>query len=360
MNQQVDDEDNYEQADMYDEHDMEVDYQEDNNDPISTEDVWIVISKYFEKRGLLSQQIDSFNTFVDFTLCEVLNSTDPIKLKMLERNSSAQRQECVFPGCENPLESHNRNGFCEECREKKVLVQLSDGKMQKPTYSYSGDPLYPQSARLRGYTYAFNFYVSVSHQFEIYQNGELYETTDLTVDNEQLQIARIPMMVKSDNCHLSGKNIEDLYAFGECTYDSGGYFIINGSEKVIVAQEKAAPNKVQIFHKKADTKYGYYAEVRSQHDINEEPLPFSIFLANSKSKSKANIDVDIPYVLEKIPLFVLFKALGVESDRTIIGSIVYDFNDSQMMELIKPSLEKGKSISGEMQARAFIGARSQS
>lgn len=361
-----DDEENYGgQEDMLDEpeHMEEEEHDEINKNVIDPLDVWTVISKYFENRGLLSQQLESYNTFVNFTLNEVLQETPPIKVKMNFTTTSARAKSknCTFPGCEHLLEETNRTGLCSECREKQVHIILDSGKMAKPSYPHESAALYPSAARLRGFTYAFNFYVEISRLF-VYPDEEDEEEliyTEPVLDSRAYHIARIPMMVKSSQCQLGNCSASELSALGECTFDSGGYFIINGSEKVIVAQERAASNKVQIFFKKLDAKYGYYAEVRSQRDVNQEPMPIMVLMENSKRSDKTGlIDVKIPYVNENIPLFVLFKALGSESDRSNIGSIVFNLEDTQMMELIKPSLQQSKAIKTESEALAFIGARS--
>lgn len=70
-------------------------------------------------------------------------------------------------------------------------------------------------------------------------------------------------MLRSSYCSLYRHSERDLTEMGECPYDQGGYFIINGSEKVLIAQEKMSTNHVYVFKKRQPNKYAYVAEVRS-------------------------------------------------------------------------------------------------
>lgn len=96
-------------------------------------------------------------------------------------------------------------------------------------------------------------------------------------------------MVRSEHCVLHNKSKEDRVKYGECEYDEGGYFIINGGEKVIVAQEKMTSNFVYVFKNKQPSKFSWIAEIRSQIErSNEKPslfqvkvYKFQIFTANS-------------------------------------------------------------------------------
>ena len=91
-------------------------------------------------------------------------------------------------------------------------------------------------------------------------------------------LGKAPVMIRSNFCHL--KNMDDLditKQAKECVFDQGGYFIINGSEKVIIANERMASNIVLVFHKKPPSKHSWIAEIRSQADnSNKPPLQFKV------------------------------------------------------------------------------------
>ncbi len=78
-------------------------------------------------------------------------------------------------------------------------------------------------------------------------------------------------MLKSQFCHLALLGPQDLSQIGECSYDQGGYFVINGSEKVLIAQEKMSNNHVYIFEKKMPSKFSHIAEVRSSTEVGSRP-----------------------------------------------------------------------------------------
>ena len=135
-------------------------------------------------------------------------------------------------------------------------------------------------------------------------------------------------MVRSDFCILHNKDSQERIHLGECEYDQGGYFVINGSEKVIVAQEKMTNNFVYVFHKKQPSKYSWIAEIRSHMEGSiEKPSTFSIKLFNKIRKDKSQVQVfrcNIPYVKDEISLVLLFRALGYVSDREILEIICPD------------------------------------
>ena len=170
----------------------------------------------------------------------------------------------------------------------------------------------------------------------------------------------VPIMVRSDYCILHKKTKEERVKLGECEYDEGGYFIINGGEKVIVAQEKMTSNFVYVFKNKQPSKFLWIAEIRSQVErSNEKPSLFQVKLLN-KSHDKITKQVlvcSIPYVHDDIPLIVLFRALGSISDKDILELICYNLHDNQMIELLKPTFEEASPINDVDIALDYIAKR---
>lgn len=190
-------------------------------------------------------------------------------------------------------------------------------------------------------------------------------------------------MLRSSYCTLYQNSEKDLTELGECPYDQGGYFIINGSEKVLIAQEKMSTNHVYVFKKRQPNKYAYVAEVRSMAESQNRP-PSTMFvrmLARTSSKGVMNLIVAIllfclccmfylygfclwafillqgssgqyiratlPYIRAEIPIIIVFRALGFVADKDILEHICYDFSDTQMMELLRPSLEEAFVIQNQ-------------
>ena len=135
-------------------------------------------------------------------------------------------------------------------------------------------------------------------------------------------------MLHSQACNLYGMSQERLASIGECIYDQGGYFIINGTEKVIIAQERQTTNKVYVFEKHQPSKFSWTAEVRSMPEGTNglaQSLKLCMYAHPSKSqvKNKYCIWAALPQISEGVPICVIFRALGCIEDRSILEHICY-------------------------------------
>ncbi|XP_078311328.1 DNA-directed RNA polymerase II subunit RPB2-like [Crassostrea virginica] len=173
----------------------------------------------------------------------------------------------------------------------------------------------------------------------------------------------------------------DLTELNECPLDPGGYFIINGPEKVLIAQEKMATNTVYVFQQK-DSKYAFKTEIRSCLEHSSRPTStlwanmmargggestsflertkYSGFIIQCGAKKSAigqRIIGFLPYIKQEISIIIVFRALGFVSDRDILEHIIYDFDDPEMMEMVKPSLDEAFVIQEQNVALNFIGSR---
>ena len=141
-------------------------------------------------------------------------------------------------------------------------------------------------------------------------------------------------MLRSKYCLLSdGKELPGDH--DECRYDIGGYFIINGNEKVIVAQEKMAENKSYCFkHNKHSSRYSHTVEIKSIFDETFiTPKNISIKLTSKVGQYGRTLKVFVPHIRLEIPLFVMFRALGIITDKDIIKHIVYDIDDANIPKI---------------------------
>jgi DNA-directed RNA polymerase II subunit RPB2 len=150
-------------------------------------------------------------------------------------------------------------------------------------------------------------------------------------------------------------------SLGECPFDQGGYFVINGSEKVLIAQEKMSPNHVYVFKKKQPSKYAYVGEIRSLPENGARAASTCmvrlLHRAAGGRGAGATLRVTIPYIRQDVPVIVVFRALGFVADRDILEHIVYDFGDVAMMDLLRPSLEEAFVIQDRDVALDYIGKR---
>ena len=215
--------------------------------------------------------------------------------------------------------------------------------VSRPSHTEADDtshPITPNAARLRDLTYDAPFFVDVNI---LRTEADGSTTTDVV---QKVHIGRIPIMLRSNYCILSETDISagDMYGFKECPLDTGGYFVVNGTEKVIIAQERMATNNVYVFERK-EAKYLFVAEIRSVLENSPRPAaPMLVKLLRGGPKNKSvygqAIRTTIPYVKTDIPVMIVFRALGFVSDRDILQHIIYDFEDQEMMEMLKPSLDE--------------------
>src|SRR4051812_11053254 len=98
-----------------------------------------------------------------------------------------------------------------------------------------GSPVTPHECRLRDMTYAAPIVVDIKYR----RGGEM-------VTKRNIEIGRMPIMLRSAKCILTGKSDRELACFNECSIDPGGYFIVRGQEKVILVQEQLSKNRVIV------------------------------------------------------------------------------------------------------------------
>jgi DNA-directed RNA polymerase II subunit RPB2 len=346
------------QSDEYEEYD-------EADDVVTAEDCWAVITSFFDAKGLVAQQVDSYDTFVDQTM-----------MNIVEEHGSF-----VLSGTEN-LNDDDGNPIVK----RLYHISLSNLMLSYPNQNESDGSqtmLWPHEARLRNLTYSCAMFMDMNSKRTIAReratgdNGSMLDGAgegetidgDLVWTDEgdpvapiKMHIGRLPIMLKSSCCSLRNRPDEELFAHDECPYDQGGYFIINGSEKVLIAQERSAGNIVQVFHKKDNTPTPFVAEIRSSLDKGSRLLSQSQVKLYTKGQvSKGghgqSIKVTLPYIKVDVPMAILFRALGVVSDEDILNHIVFDRRDTQMLEMLKPCIEEAILIQDRPAALDYLGRR---
>lgn len=259
----------------------------------------------------------------------------------------------------------------EESPEKRVFeIQFGQVYLSKPTTVEKDGTvtnMFPHEARLRNMTYAAPLYVDViMNQYQIPQDANMGNDDELgeplsTEHARKEFLGYVPIMLRSLFCVLSDKDDADLSDLGECIYDQGGYFVVNGSEKVIIAQERLSNNHVYAFQKKQPSKFSWVVETRSQVEKSTRPvstLYIQMYQKGGRGAIEGNqIRTTLPYIRTDVPVVVVFRALGYVADRDIIEHVVYDLTDGEMMDLFRPSLEEAFVIQRQDVALDFIGRR---
>ena len=183
---------------------------------MNSEISWNVIHKYFDdnKQILVKHQLDAYNDFYKNGIKQILNEKNPI---VLQKEQDPVTQE-----------------FKNRC---ELYIGGKDGSK-----IYYGKPIiyddnrthfmYPNEARLRNMNYGMSIHYDIDAIFKIRDdNGDMKEST---ITYNKIFLGNFPIMLRSDFCILKGLSKDVRYNMGECRNDYGGYFIIDGKEKVII------------------------------------------------------------------------------------------------------------------------------
>ena len=275
---------------------------------------WKIISSYFEDqhlKRLVRHQIESYNDFV---------------------NVQIERTIGMF----NPVMIASEQDFDKKNRKYKLEIEINFDKFhlyRAQIHENNGATklMFPQEARLRNFTYASTMTVDANIKYIVRSGEQLENVQTLHKVLPNIHIGKMPIMLKSSVCILNQYAHINHVETGECSYDAGGYFIINGSEKTVLGQERAAENKVFCYNvSKGNTKWTWLAEVKSVPDFKcISPKQINMTIASKNNGFGFPIYVQIPRVKQPIPLFVLFRALNILSDKEICEKVVFDIENGE-------------------------------
>jgi len=302
---------------------------------------WDVIDTFMKQENILiDHHLNSFNYFMTHELQAIV-------------------REKEF----NPIKIFNKDTWNDELQIYTETYQIEFDKIyiSKPVlYDNPNKPMYPYEARLRKLTYGANLYIDIHHKtVKIDPTTGLQEVTPYPI-LEKFPCGRMPIMVGSKYCVLSDQNNMTKAEMGEGVYDYGGYFIVKGSEKIIISQEKKCENKICCFKQKtAQSKYSENAEISCVHPDN--PYIVSPVWVKMKAKEESYggnvIRIRIRRMKQDIPLIIIFRALNFISDKSIVELIVYNIsneNNTPIMDLLKASIEEAKPIQTQKIALEYI------
>lgn len=264
---------------------------------------WKVVDEYFSpNKGyqMVKHQIESFNDFVLRKIEQIIDGFNPIDVNFQYLNELEKFKHSLSIEVKNP-------------QLMKPIIYEKDGSTKNMT---------PNDAKLRNFTYSSVINVDI-----VITAKTLNDDGQYTIDTKQItgvSLGKIPIMVRSNYCILKNQAVQG----NECKYDYGGYFIINGNEKVIISQDRISENKTFVFVNNKVSTYSHIAEIRSvQENRLGVPKITSIKLSSKPNQFGRYIRVNIHHIKNDIPLFILFRALGLTHDKEIIEYIVYNVND---------------------------------
>jgi len=264
---------------------------------------WKLIDKYFKDNpnSLVSHHLESYNDFFKHGIYRIFRENNPIRfIEREEDDNKGKRNECL-------LYLGGKDGS-KIYYGKPVIYD-----------DHNSHFMFPNDARLRNMTYGITINYDVEVDF-IFYTSDSDEPQKKSVTLDKIYLGRLPIMLQSDLCILSTLNKDVRFNMGECRNDYGGYFIIDGKEKVIISQEKFADNLLYIKKNKEDDIYSFSAEIRSVSEDTSKPIRTTAVKIVSPGSALSNnqIVVSIPNVKKPVPLFILMRALGVISDKDII------------------------------------------
>lgn len=263
---------------------------------------WKLVPAFLQIKGLVRQHIDSFNYFINVDIKKIVQANEKV--------------------------------LCDA--DPMFYLKYLDVRVGKPDYedgyNITKDTT-PHECRLRDMTYSAPIYVDIE-----------YTRTNQRVIRNNLLIGRMPIMLRSSNCVLANKTEFELSKVNECPHDPGGYFVVRGTEKVILIQEQLSWNKM------ITEEYNGQVQCQVTSSTHEKKSRTIILSKHGKYYLRHNS------MAEDIPLVVIFKAMGLASDQEIMQLVGMDVVSQKKLG---PSLVETSNLKVFTQKRAleFMGSK---
>ena len=278
-----------------------------------------IVESYFQQRSLVNHQLASYNDCIPSTDGKVS------RMEKIVRN--------IRIGTDEIIEDDDGGIIKLDVLDKEIVIRLKNIHLGRPTIKEANGaehPATPLECRLRKLTY----FSPVHLDFQIIHDDK--PTPDV---EERVHIGNLPIMVRSAQCNLHANHVSHLCAdddrklspqtspedadrltellrrAGEDPLDPGGYFIINGTERVLISMEDLAPNRVTVEKNKKYAHETEVAKIFSQKDGVRKPL-------NIEKRRDGMLMVKIPSAgTTPIPVVLLMRSLGMENDKEIFTAI---------------------------------------
>ena len=275
---------------------------------LSQEDRWELMKAFFIEKGLVRQHLDSYNEFIGRSIQQIVDEIEKI--------------EPDIPGF------HVKLGKVEV---GEPTIREADGAVR---------PITPMEARIRNLTYYAPLQLEMTPV-------DINEGVEIPGETANVYIGRLPVMLKSNKCLLAQMSPQELVEIGEDPSDPGGYFIINGSERVLVTQEDLAPNKILIEESSSGKTSTHITKVFSTARGFRAPVTV-------ERRNDGSLRVSFPSVPRKIPLATVLRALGLETDKSIVDAIS---NRPEVIRELIPTIREATEIKNIDDALDYIGKR---
>jgi DNA-directed RNA polymerase III subunit RPC2 len=236
---------------------------------------------FFKAKGIVWQQIESFNYFINIDLKKILFSPRIINSNLI-KTIKFNIFNFYFGIASNYINS----------------LEI---------------PITPMQSRISDLTYRITLFFDIA-----------YHVQKNTYNIQKFNFCKIPIMLQSNKCILFGKNEKQFISFKECPLDPGGYFIVKGNEKVILMQEQISGNRISI---EKDNQGFICAVVNS--------IGYNFRIKNIVIFKKKKFYFRSSLFSEDIPIFIFFKAFGFEKEQDVfglVGDLYKDFLEDSFYE----------------------------
>ena len=332
-----------------------------------------VLSRYFAQsdgKQIVSHQIESFNQFIEVDIPEIIHMANPIssrgspEIPLAGPRSALATATGLSTTAANALMGGAADGLTHLGKriqhEYEVTLEFEKISIRKPTiFENNGaiHPMMPNDARLRNLTYAapLNIDVKVTTTFIDHTRNGIRESNVRIFPN--VHLGKIPVMVGSKYCLLHDQRHVHPSAMGECPEDLGGYFIVQGGERAMISMERMSENRPFVFRNgRGSAKEQEVVEIKCIGPDNDQvPKSNTVKIVyHPKNQLITMLRATVPRIKADIPLFVLFRALGILPDRDVCELIQERGDDSTYDTVLTESILEARDVRTQEEALAWL------
>jgi DNA-directed RNA polymerase beta subunit/intein/homing endonuclease len=321
-------------------------------------------------KQIISHQIESFNQFIEVDIPEIIHMSNPItaygspEIPLAGPRSALATATGLSTTAAHALMGTTADGAIAGKtvqHEYEVTLEFEEISIRKPTiFENNGaiHPMMPNDARLRNLTYAapLNMDVKVTTVFIDHTRNGIRETNVRVFPH--VHLGKIPVMVGSKYCLLHDQKHVPPAAMGECPEDMGGYFIVQGGERAMISMERMSENRPFVFRNgRGSVKELEVVEIKCIGPDNDQvPKSNTVKIVyHPKNQLLTMIRVTVPRIKTEIPIVILFRALGVLSDREICELILGGEDEPVYDSVMTETIMEAAAIQTNEQALAWIG-----
>ena len=343
------------------------------NAPNAFPDYRPILSQYFAQsdgKQIVSHQIESFNQFIEVDIPEIIHMANPIcsrgspEIPLAGPRSALATATGLSTTAANALMGGTTDGLTHLGKkvqhEYEVTLEFEKISIRKPTiFENNGatHPMMPNDARLRNLTYGapLNIDVKVTTVFIDHTRNGIRESNVRIFPN--VHLGKIPVMVGSKYCLLNDQRHVHPSAMGECPEDMGGYFIIQGGERAMISMERMSENRPFVFRNgRGSAKEQEVVEIKCIGPDNDQvPKSNTVKIVyHPKNQLLTMLRATVPRIKTDIPLFVLFRALGVLPDRDVCELILGRDEEATYDPVLIESILEARDVKTQEDALTWL------